>query len=177
MGTSTASGDPSHLAELSTYRGFWHQVAPRPHCDKVKPNGEDSLWTWSLHSWHQLQPSPRQIPLLPTMEGLCHGRQEVLRQEGRGWVNSEASNGLSSPRWLQRAQGQGRDEKRPSWGAQRAACDVRVPELECGAAQSAAVLTNVKSTCLQKGRAAWERRGLSACPSLLCLHKAGNFLF
>lgn len=73
-----------------------------------------------------------------------HGRHEVLRWEGRGWVNSEASNGLSSPRWLQRAQGQGRDEKRPSWGTQRAACDVRMPELECGAAQSTAALMNVK---------------------------------
>lgn len=53
-------------------------------------------------------------------------------------------------------------------------------ELECGAAQSTAVLMNVKQTCLQKGRAACvctESRGLSVCSSLLCLHKAGNFLY
>lgn len=30
--------------------------------------------------------------------GLYYGKYEVVRREGRGWVNSEASNGLSSPR-------------------------------------------------------------------------------
>lgn len=71
------------LLNWALTQGFWYQVAPRPHSDKIKQwRWEDSFWTWGLQGWHQLQPPPRQIPLLPIMEGMrCwDGRA------GAGWT-------------------------------------------------------------------------------------------
>lgn len=120
---------------------FQQSQSPDHAVQEIKPAGQAAnterrlIWTWGLYAQHQLQPCPRHSRPCSLPRALL-GAVRGAETKGQGLVNSEASKGLSSPRWPRQAQGQGRAERSPSSAAQRAACGGQGQELLCAARQS-----------------------------------------
>lgn len=128
VGKSSVTWRSSHFHQWQSPDHVFQEIRPAEQAASRERRLILGMGAASPHGQPSLRQSRSPFTLLGTVRG--------AETKGQGLVNSEASKGLSSPRWPWQARGQGWAERSPSAAAQRAACGGQGQELLCAARQS-----------------------------------------